>query len=79
MALRNHYCATFALLDSASVFRVPKKSALQSAVGIDAATWQAIHGVLLQDAKQRDQVRIDSTVTETDILEPSDSRLLCGC
>ena len=80
----------FALLDSASVqrfarvdpFRVPKKSALQSAVGaIDAATWQAIHGVLLQDAKQRGiesgtQVRIDSTVTETDILEPSDSRLL---
>ena len=80
----------FALLDSASVqrfarvdpFRVPKKSALQSAVGaIDAATWQAIHGVLLQDAKQQGiesgtQVRIDSTVTETDILEPSDSRML---
>ena len=38
-------------------------------------------GVLLQDAKlQRiepgTQVRIDSTVTETDILEPADSRLL---
>ena len=52
----------FALLDSASVqrfarvdpFRVPKKSALQSAVSaIDADTWQAINGVLLQDAKQR--------------------------
>ena len=52
----------FALLDSASVqrfarvdpFRVPKKSALQSAVGaIDADTWQAINGVLLQDAKHR--------------------------
>ena len=63
-------------------FRVPKKSALQSAVGaIDADTWQAINGVLLQDAKQRGiesgtQARIDSTVTETDILEPSDSRLL---
>ena len=86
----------FALLDSASVqrfarvdpFRVPKKSALQSAVGaIDADTWQAINGVLLQDAKQRGiesgtQARIDSTVTETDILEPSDSRLLydgVGC
>ena len=80
----------FALLDSACVqrfarvdpFRVPKKSALQSAVGaIDADTWQAINGVLLQDAKQRGiesgtQARIDSTVTETDILEPSDSRLL---
>ena len=82
----------FALLDSASVqrfarvdpFRVPRKSALQSAVGaIDADTWQAINGVLLQDAKQRGiesgtQVRIDSTVTETDILEPSDSRLRRG-
>ena len=80
----------FALLDSASVqrfarvdpFRVPKKSALQSAVGaIDADAWQAINGVLLLDAKQQGiesgtQVRIDSTVTETDILEPSDSRLL---
>ena len=61
---------------------MPKKSALQSAVGaIDADTWQAINGVLLQDAKQRGiesgtQARIDSTVTETDILEPSDSRLL---
>ena len=55
---------------------------MQSAVGaIDADTWQAINGVLLQDAKQRGiesgtQVRIDSTVTETDILDPSDSRLL---
>ena len=55
---------------------MPKKSALQSAIGaIDADTWQAINGVLLQDAKQRGiesgtQVRIDSTVTETDILEP---------
>ena len=79
----------FALLDSASVqrfarvdpWRAPKKSAFQSAIGaIDGATWQAINGVLLQDAKQQGietgrQVRIDSTVTETDILEPSDSRL----
>ena len=57
----------FALLDSASVqrfarvdpFRVPKKSALQSAVGaIDADTWQAINGVLLQDAKQRGSNRV---------------------
>ena len=80
----------FALLDSASVqrfarvdpLRTPKKSALQSGIGaIDAATWQAINGVLLQDAKQQGieagtRVRIDSTVTETDILQPSDSRLL---
>jgi len=80
----------FMLVDSASTKRFaridplhpPKKSALQSAVGaIDAATWEAINRVLVQDAKQQGiesatQVRIDSTVTDADILEPSDSRLL---
>ena len=78
------------MLDSASMqrfarvdpFRVPKKSALQSASSvIDADAWRTINGVLLLDAKQQriesgTQVRIDSTVTETHILEPSDSRLL---
>ena len=39
------------------------------------------YSVLVQDAKQRGiesgtQVRIDSTATDADILEPSDSRLL---
>ena len=80
----------FKLIDSASTrrfaridpFNPPKKSALQSAISaIDADTWQAINGVLVQDAKQRGiesgtQVRIDSTATDADILEPSDSRLL---
>ena len=80
----------FALLDSASMqrfarvdpFQVPKKSALQSAISaIDADAWRAINGVLLRDAKEQriesgEQVRIDSTVTETHILEPRDSRLL---
>ena len=56
----------FALTDSASARRFarvdpwhpPKKSALQSAIGaLDAATWQALNGVLVQDAKQR---RIES-------------------
>ena len=65
----------FALLDSASMqrfarvdpFRVPKKSALQSAISvIDADAWRTINGVLLLDAKQQriesgTQVRIDST------------------
>ena len=52
-------------------FRVPKKSALQSAISvIDADAWRTINGVLLLDAKQQrielgTQVRIDSTVTET--------------
>ena len=80
----------FALLDSATMqhfarvdpFRVPRKSALQSAISaIDVEAWRSINGVLLQAAKGQRiepgrQVRIDSTVTETDILEPSDSRLL---
>ena len=80
----------FKLIDSASTkrfaridpFNPPKKSALQSAISaIDADTWQAINGVLVQDAKRRGiesgtQVRIDSTATDADILEPSDSRLL---
>ncbi len=76
----------FALADSASArvdpWHPPKKSALQSAIGaLDAATWQALNGLLVQDAKQRGiesgtQVRIDSTATDADILEPSDSRLL---
>ena len=80
----------FALLDSATMqhfarvdpFRVPRKSALQSAISsIDADAWRSINGVLLEDAKVQGiepgtQVRIDSTVTETDILEPADSRLL---
>ena len=81
----------FALVDSncmrrfarVNPWKPPKRSALQSAVGaIDAATWEAINGVLVQDAKQRGiesgtQVRIDSTATDADILAPSDSRLLC--
>ncbi len=80
----------FALRDSRSMqrfarvdpWRVPKKSALQSAISmIDAKTWERLDGVLLREAKERGieagtQVRIDSTVTATDILEPSDSRLL---
>ena len=77
----------FALLDSAcmqrfarvDLLRVPKKSALHSAIGaIDAEGWQAINGCCYktQSSKGSNQVRIDSTVTETHILEPSDSRLL---
>ena len=80
----------FALHDSKSTqrfarvdpLRVPKKSALQSAISmIDARTWEQLDRVLVREAKERGveagtQVRIDSTVTATDILAPSDSRLL---
>ena len=80
----------FHLLDSASFQSfarlpmgfIPKKSALQSNIGaITAATWEAINRQLLRDAKQTrveagKMLRIDSTVTDTPIHEPSDSTLL---
>ena len=70
----------FARLDPAR--RPPGKSVLQAAVGaIGAASWEAINRTLLEMAcasgvETGDRVRIDSMVTETHILEPSDSRLL---
>ena len=70
----------FARLDPAR--RPPGKSALQATVGaVGAATWEAINRTLLEVARASgvetgDRVRVDSTVTETHILEPSDSRLL---
>ena len=70
----------FARLDPAR--RPPGKSVLQAAVGaVGATSWEAINRTLLEMARASgvetgDRVRIDSTVTETHILEPSDSRLL---
>ena len=70
----------FARLDPAR--RPPGKSVLQAAVGaVGAATWEAINRRLLEVARAErietgEAVRLDSTVTETHILEPSDSRLL---
>lgn len=80
----------FALRDSATAqrfarvdgHRAPGKSALQATVGsVSAATWERINGVLLEAARSDgvedgSQVRVDSTVTETDILSPTDSGLL---
>ena len=80
----------FALRDSATAqrfarldgHRAPGKSALQAAVGsVSAATWERINGALLEAARSDgvedgSQVRVDSTVTETDILSPTDSGLL---
>ena len=80
----------FHLLDSASfqgfarlpVNFTPRKSALQSNIGaITDATWEAINRHLLGDAKQArvetgKMMRMDSTVTDTPIHEPSDSTLL---
>lgn len=70
----------FARLDPSR--RPPRKSVLQATVGaIRAATWETIDRRLLDEAQQARvergaAVRIDSTVTETHILKPSDSRLL---
>ncbi len=80
----------FHLLDSACfqafarlpVKFVPKKSALQLNISsIRDKTWERINRCVLGDAKsegvEKGQViRIDSTVTETPIHEPSDSTLL---
>ena len=62
--------------------RLPGKSALQSTIGsIRAETRERINRRLLGAARDEkvesgDQVRVDSTVTHTHILEPSDSQLL---
>ncbi len=80
----------FALRDSLPVCRFArmdplnplKKSALQSAVdAVSAETWERVNRPLPQAAQAAgvetgEQARVDSTVTETHILAPSDSRLL---
>lgn len=80
----------FHLLDSASFQSfarlprnfTPKKSTLQSNISaLRDATWEAINRHLLRDAKQArvetgKMMRIDSTVTDSPIHEPSDSTLL---
>lgn len=61
----------------------PKKSVLhQTIAAIRAETWEAINQALLTSAKQDRlesgvTVRLDSTVTEALMHEPSDSTLLC--
>lgn len=60
-------------------------SCLQSVIKrIDADSWEKINQVLLLDSKERGlekgrMVRIDSTVTETNIHPPCDSQLLWDC
>ncbi len=60
----------------------PQKSVLQKTISqIEAGTWERINQCLLKEAKQKKveagkKVRIDSTVTEAMIHEPTDSRLL---
>lgn len=60
----------------------PQKSVLQKTISlIEADTWERINQCLLKEAKQKKvesgkKVRIDSTVTEAMIHEPTDSSLL---
>ena len=60
--------------------RPPGKSALQASVGaVRAETWERINRVLLRAARAAgvetgERVRVDSTVTESHILAPTDSR-----
>ena len=79
-ALRDSRSAQrFARVDTA---RLPRKSALQAALGaVSATTWERINRHLLGVASAAgietgNRLRIDSTVTHTHILEPADSRLL---
>ena len=72
-------CQTFARLTDGFV---PKKSALQGAISrIQDSTWERINLALLGNAKESGiekgtMLRIDSTVTETHIHDPTDSSLL---
>ena len=60
----------------------PKKSALQDTISrITPETWERINHCVLQEAQLEKvenarKIRIDSTVTESDIHEPTDSSLL---
>ena len=60
----------------------PKKSALQRVVSaIRPQTWERINGVLMSSAREDrfepgERIRIDSTVTDSPVHEPSDSSLL---
>ena len=72
-------CQTFARL---SMEWFPKKSVLQGCISaITDVTWERINQRLLRSAEQAkiekgEMLRIDSTVTDTPIHEPSDSTLL---
>ena len=74
--------STFARIDHLDG---PSKTCLQSCISkIDATTWEAINRILLADSAAKGiekgrMVRIDSTVTESNIHEPTDSSLLWDC
>jgi IS5 family transposase len=74
--------ASFQAFGPLPVKFVPKQSALQQNIAsIRAATWERINDSVLRDARTKgieggQVIRVDSTVTETPIHEPTDSWLL---
>ncbi|GMQ83248.1 MAG: ISNCY-like element ISRm17 family transposase [Rhodothermia bacterium] len=69
----------------ASAEEAPRKSALAHSIKrITAATWEEINRILLGYAKDQgieggERVRIDPTVTESNIHAPTDNKLLFDC
>jgi IS5 family transposase len=65
--------------------QTPSKSTLQELISaISAETWEALNRTLLDDARQQDiedgqRIRVDATVTDSPVLEPTDSKLLYDC
>jgi transposase, IS5 family len=82
LAFHLHDSASFQAFARLPMHWCPKKSALQRVVSaIRAQTWERINGVLMGSAREDrfepgERVRIDSTVTDSPIHEPSDSSLL---
>lgn len=66
-------------------FNVPGKSALQSTISrIKNTTWERMNQLFVRDMMDSgfepgDRLRIDSTVAESNILAPTDSKLLYDC
>lgn len=73
-------CQTFARLDKSKPF--PKKSSLQINISkISDVVWEVINLKILENAQEDciekgDVIRIDSTVSDSDIHKPTDSSLL---
>lgn len=66
-------------------FKIPRKSALQATISrIKDATWEKMNQLFVRDMfdsgfEPGDRLRIDSTVAESHILSPTDSKLLYDC
>lgn len=63
----------------------PRKSALQEAISrirpatLEAVSWRVVQAAVAAGLETADRVRVDTTVTETNIHHPADSSLLYDC